>query len=62
MMRLPPYLPAAYPYPAIELKGKNMAENEGGDSLKTFIGRVRLTWGPLSSELVAGCRRYRKSF
>jgi hypothetical protein len=28
-MRLPPYLPAAYPYPAIELKGNNMAENEG---------------------------------
>ena len=35
-----------------------MAENEGRNSLETFIERVRLTWGPLSSELVASCRRY----
>ena len=35
-----------------------MTGNEGKDSLKTFIERVRLTWGPLSSELVESCRRY----
>lgn len=28
------------------------------DSLETFIEKVRLTWGPLSSELVESCRRY----
>jgi hypothetical protein len=42
----------------IGLKGNNMTGNEGKDSLKTFIERVRLTWGPLSSELVESCRRY----
>ncbi len=35
-----------------------MPKNEGRDSLETFIEKVRLTWGPLSSELVASCCRY----
>jgi hypothetical protein len=28
------------------------------DSLEIFVERVRAIWGPLSSELVAGCRQY----
>ncbi|MBL8191077.1 MAG: hypothetical protein JNK38_23875 [Acidobacteria bacterium] len=30
------------------------------DSLETFIERVRATWGPISSEVVAGCRDHLK--
>lgn len=37
-----------------ELKGKYMAKN----SLETFIERVRSTWGPLTSEVVASCRHH----
>ncbi len=29
-----------------------------GNSLETFVERIRPTWGPLTSELVAGCCRH----
>ena len=34
-----------------------MSKNEGRDSLETFIEKVGLGWGPLTSELVTNCCR-----
>jgi hypothetical protein len=65
MVRVPPRQANAYVSDEFEtvriradLKEKIMARN----SLQTFIERVRPMWGPLSSEVVAGCRHHLEEF
>jgi hypothetical protein len=65
MVRVPPCQANAYVSDEFEtvriradLKEKIMARN----SLQTFIERVTPTWGPLSSEVVAGCRHHLEEF
>jgi hypothetical protein len=54
MMRIPPYMPSLYLQEEPITQG---ASTMLKTSLQAFIDGTRSAWGPLSSELVAECRR-----